>query len=74
MTKEWASYIINFILQAFQLPYNEDLLRLICESSSSYMNKVKPFFWVEIGPSEKSADISKIRESFFIMYLRPTTF
>ena len=26
------------------------------------MNKVKPFFRVEIGASEKSADISKIRD------------
>ena len=26
------------------------------------MNKVKPFFGVEIGMSEKSADISKIRD------------
>ena len=26
------------------------------------MNKVKPFFRVEIGASEKSADISKIQD------------
>ena len=61
ITLKMTSYVINFILQLFQLPYNEDLLRLICENSSSYM-KVKPFFRVEIGPSEKSADIGKIRE------------
>ena len=41
-----------------------------------YMNKVEPFFRVEIGLSEKSADISKIREKklFFIMYLKPAKF
>ena len=61
ITLKMTSYVINFILQLFQLPYNEDLLRLICENSSSYM-KVTPFFRVEIGPSEKSADIGKIRE------------
>ena len=26
------------------------------------MDKEKPFFWVEIGASKKSADISKIRQ------------
>ena len=55
-------YIINFILPTFQLPYNEDLLGLICENSSTYMNKVKPFFRVEIGAPEKSADNSKIQD------------
>ena len=28
-------------------------------NSFSYMNKVKPCFWVEIGAPKKSADISK---------------
>ena len=54
-----TSYIISFILQIFRLPYIEDLLRLICENCSSYKNKVKPFFRVEIGASEKSAGIRK---------------
>ena len=37
------------------------------------MNKVKPFFWVEIGLSEKSGGFNKIRDKkiFFGMYLRP---
>ena len=40
------------------------------------MNKVKPFFRVEIGASEKSADISRIRgkKKFFVIYLRPAKF
>ena len=39
------------------------------------MNKVKPFFRVEIGVSEKSADISKTRDkNFFFTCLRPTKF
>ena len=40
------------------------------------MNKVKPFFQVEIGASEKSADISKIHDKilFYVRYLRPTKF
>ena len=50
-------HIINFMLQIFQLPYNEDLLSLISENGSSYMKKVKPFFRVEICASAKSADI-----------------
>ena len=54
-----TSYVINFISQTFQLPYNEDLLRLIRENSSSSMKKVRPFFRVEIGASEKSADVKK---------------
>ena len=33
-----TSYIINFVLQKLKLPYNEDLLRLIYENSSSYKN------------------------------------
>ena len=71
-----TSYIISFILQAFQLPYNEDLLRLICENSSSYMNSVKPIFREEIGAPETSVRISKISEkrNFFVIYLRPTKF
>ena len=48
-------YIINILVT-----YNEDLVRLLCENSSSYMNKVKPFLVVETGAFEKSADISKI--------------
>ena len=51
---------MSFILKTFQLPYNEYLPRLICENSSSYMNKLKPLFRLEIEASEKSADISKI--------------
>ena len=37
------------------------------------MNKVKPFFRVEIGVSEKSAGFNKIHDKkfFFGMYLRP---
>ena len=62
ITHKMTSYIISFILQTLQLPCNEDLLRLICENSSSYMSKVKPFFRVEIGAPEKSADISKIQD------------
>ena len=70
-----TSHIINFMLQTFQLLYNEDLLSLISENGSSYMMKVKPFFRVEICASEKSADISKIRDKiFFAMYLRLTKF
>ena len=40
------------------------------------MHKVKPHFQVEIGASEKSADIIKILDKniFFFMYLRPTKF
>ena len=40
------------------------------------MNKVKPFFQVDIGASEKSADITKIRDKnfFFVMYPRLTKF
>ena len=40
------------------------------------MNKVKLFFRVEIGDSQKSADISIIRDKkkFFEMCLRPTNF
>ena len=64
---QMASCIINFILEKFQLPYNEDLLRLICENSSSYMNKVKPFSRVEVGASEKSAGIDKIRDKIFFL-------
>ena len=64
-----TSYIINFILETFQLRNNEDLLRLICEKSSSYRNKVKPFFRVELGTSEKIADISKIPDKkTFLLY------
>ena len=61
-----TTYIINFILKTFQLPYNEDFLRLICESSI-YINKVNPFFGVEISASKKNDDISKIRngKNFF---------
>ena len=46
------------------------------ENSSSYMKKIKPFFRVKIGVSEKSADISKIRDNkiFFVMNLGPTKF
>ena len=58
----------TYILKSFQLPYNEDLLILICENSSSYMNKVKPFLGVEIAASEKSADISKICDNFFFFF------
>ena len=56
------SHIISFILQTFQSSYNEDFLKLICENSWSYMNKVKPFLRVVIDASKKRADISKIRE------------
>ena len=39
------------------------------------MDKEKAFFWVEIGASKKSADISKIRQkNVFVKYLRPTKF
>ena len=43
--------------------YHQDLPRLIGENSSSYMkkNKVKSFFSLVIGASEKSAGIRKIR-------------
>ena len=36
------------------------------------MSKVKPFFRVQIDPSEKSGGITKIRDktNFFGMYLR----
>ena len=50
-------YIINFSVN-----FNEDLLRLICENTSKYMNKAKPLFQTEIGASEKSDDISKIQD------------
>ena len=33
------------------------------------MNKVKPFFRVEIGASEKSAEISKIRNKNFFCHV-----
>ena len=56
---------INLILETFQLPYNEDLLRLMCENSSFYVNKVKPFFQVEISASKESADISEICDKKF---------
>ena len=56
-----TSSIIDFISKTSQLPYNLDLLRLVCENSSSHISKVKPFFRVEIGVFEKSADTSKIR-------------
>ena len=39
---------------------DEDLRRLICKNTSSYMNKVKPFFRVEKGVFKESAGISKI--------------
>ena len=32
----------------------------MCESGSSHMKKAKPFFWIEIDASEKSANISQI--------------
>ena len=40
------------------------------------MDKAKPFFWVELGVSEKSAHISKTRtkKMFFAMYIRPAKF
>ena len=40
------------------------------------MKKVKPFFQLEIGASEKSSDISKIwdNEIFFCHVPRPTKF
>ena len=40
------------------------------------MNKIKPVFRVEIGTSEKGADITKIREKKknFVMYLWPIKF
>ena len=57
-----TSYIINFVLYTLQLPYNEDLLWLICENSSSSMGKIKPFFRVHKGAPGKSTDISKIRD------------
>ena len=49
---------------------------LVCEKSSSYMNKVKPFFLAELGAPKKRAEISKIRDKniFFIMYLGLTKF
>ena len=50
-----TSYIIEFIIQTFQLPYNEDLLRLIYENNSSCMKKVKPFLLAEIGAPEEFA-------------------
>ena len=63
-------YIINF-----SVTFNEDLLRLICENISTYMNKVKPLFQVEIGASEKSDDISKILDKKeIIMYLNSSKF
>ena len=64
-----TSYVINFISQTFHLPYNEDLLRLICENSSSSMKKVRPFFRVEIGASEKSADVKKYVTKKIVIYL-----
>ena len=64
-----TSYIIEFIIQTFQLPYNEDLLRLIYENSSSYMKKVKPFLLAEIGASEEFADISKISDNIFFCHI-----
>ena len=33
------------------------------------MNKIKPFFRVETGASEKSADISKIRDKKLFCHL-----
>ena len=73
ITHQMMSYIINFILQTFHLPYNEDLLRLECENSSSYINEVKPLFRVEIGASEEKGDISKIREKNFLICHVPKT-
>ena len=60
-----TSYVINFILLTFKLPYNEDFL--ICENSSSYMNKVKPIEKVikissQYHQPSKSYDIFYIRE------------
>ena len=76
ITHQMTSYIIKFILKTFQLPCNEDLLRLICENISSYITKVKQSLRVKIGASEKSTDISKIQgqKNFFFMYLRPIKF
>ena len=37
------------------------------------MNKVKPFFRVEIGASEKSADINNIRKIFFFYHVPKAT-
>ena len=64
-----TSYIINYLLETFQLHYIEDLLRLIGENSSSYMNKVKSFFLVQKDTSEKSLDISKIRDKKVFCYV-----
>ena len=33
------------------------------------MNKVKPFFWVEIGASEKRADVRKYVTKDIFIYL-----
>ena len=49
------------------MPYNEDFLRLIHENSYSYLNKVRSFFRVEIGVSEKSAEISKIHDNLYFL-------
>ena len=56
-----TSYIIIVILSTFQLPYNEDSLQLI-QLQLQLHEQIRPFFRVEIGASEKSTDISKIRD------------
>ena len=77
MTKQWnivtSSLIsgrhISSIL--YYKHFNNPIIK-IC----SYMNKVKPFFQVEIGVSDKSADMNKRQDKkfFFVMNLKPTKF
>ena len=45
----------------------------MCENNSSYINKVKSFFPVEVVAFEKSANISKLIFAF-VVYLKPTKF
>ena len=54
------------------MPYNEDFLTLIHENSYSYLNKVKSFFQVEIGVSEKVQKSAKYMTTFIFCRI-PTT-
>ena len=61
------SCVTSFLLKTLQVHYIEDLIRLIWENGSSYMKKERPFSGSEIGPPEKSADISNIINKFFFL-------
>ena len=48
---------------------SNQVVQWIDMKTASYVNKIKQFFQVEIGASEKSADISKIQnKKVFLPY------